>query len=251
MKQVKYVFILIGLLFVSLLQLQGQTALDIIKKADEKAKGNSSFAKLSMKINRADWSREIKMKAWAKGDEESLILITSPSREKGISFLKKGNEMWNWQPTIERIVKMPPSMMMQSWMGSDFTNDDLAKQSSIVTDYTHKLLGEEEIEGRLCHIIELVPKENAPVVWGKIKAWISKEELLQMKIEFFDEDEYLVNTMYGKNVKELGGRVLPSILKVVPEENPENSTIITYEDLQFGVKFDKNFFSTRNMKRIR
>ncbi len=247
----KYIFIAIGLFFISLSQLQGQTALEIIKKSDEKLKGKSSFAKLSMKINRADWNREIKMKAWSKGDEESLILITSPIREKGISFLKKGNEMWNWQPTIERIVKMPPSMMMQSWMGSDFTNDDLAKQSSIVTDYSHKLLGEEEIDGRLCHIIELIPKEDAPVVWGKIKIWVSKEELLQLKVKFFDEDGYLVNTLYGKKVKNLGGKILPSVLKVVPEENPENSTVVTYEDLQFGVKFDKNFFTTGNMKRIR
>jgi outer membrane lipoprotein-sorting protein len=247
----KQYFLLGIIIIVSILQLQGQTAYDIVKKSDDKMKGTSSYAVFSMKINRADWNREIKMKAWSKGDEQSLIVITAPNREKGTAFLKIGNEMWNWQPTIERVIKMPPSMMMQSWMGSDFTNDDLAKQSSIVTDYIHKLAGEETIEGRICNVIELIPKDDAAVVWGKVKMWISKKELLQLKVEFYDEDDYLINTMYGKGIKKMGGRIIPSILKIVPKEEPQNSTVIEYLDLEFGVTFKKNFFSIRNMKRIR
>lgn len=240
---------LLSLIFV--LPSQGQSAYDIIKQADEKMKGQSSYAEFRMTINRVDWNRTIEMKAWSKGDEESLILITSPRRDRGTAFLKKDDEMWNWQPTIERVIKMPPSMMMQSWMGSDFTNDDLVQESSIVRDYTHVLVGEEEIEGLACHVIELTPKEDAPVVWGKVKAWISKKELLQLKVEFYDEDDYLVNTMYGQKVKTMDGRVLPSVMKIVPEDEPGNSTVLEYLDLDFGVKHPKNFFSIQNMKRIR
>lgn len=249
--KIKQFTLIIIFSFAYLIQIFGQTAYEIVKRADDKMKGTSSYSVLSMKINRADWNREIKMKAWSKGDEESLIIITAPNREKGTGFLKKGNEMWNWQPTIERVIKMPPSMMMQSWMGSDFTNDDLAKQSSIVVDYTHKFIGEETLEGRECKIIELTPKEDAPVVWGKVKMWISKKELLQLKLEFYDEDDYLVHTMYGLAVKEMGGRLLPSILKIVPAEEPQNSTIIEYLELEFGIKFKSDFFSIKNMKRIR
>ena len=233
------------------IQLNSQSAYEIIKKSDEKLKGLSSYAEFKMSINRVDWSREIMMKAWSKGDEESLILITSPKRDKGTAFLKKDKEMWNWQPTIERVIKMPPSMMMQSWMGSDFTNDDLVQESSTVRDYHHKLIGEEVIEGRNCHKIELIPKEDAAVVWGKVIMWISKKDLLQLKIEFFDEDDFLVNTMYGENIKEIGGRLLPSVLKIIPEEEEGNSTVLEYIDLKFGVIHPKNFFSIQNMKRIR
>jgi len=240
---------LMSLLF--FIPLHGQDAYEIVKKADEKMKGESSYAEFKMTINREDWNRTIEMKAWAKGDEESLILITSPKRDRGTAFLKKDDEMWNWQPTIERVIKMPPSMMMQSWMGSDFKNDDLVQESSIVKDYVHKLLGEEEIEGRVCHLIELIPKEDAPVVWGKVKLWISKKELLQLKSEFYDEDDYLVNTMLGKNVKNIGGKLLPSIMEIIPEEEPGNSTVLEYLALEFGVKHPKNFFSIQNMKRIR
>jgi outer membrane lipoprotein-sorting protein len=204
-----------------------------------------------MQIKRADWSREMKMKAWSQGEDETLILITSPKRDQGITFLKKKNEMWNWQPTIQRVIKMPPSMMMQSWMGSDFTNDDLARQSSIVSDYSHKITGEDKIEGRSCYVIELKPKEDAPVVWGKVKLWISKNDFLQLKAEFYDEDNFLVNTVFSSNIREIGGRILPTVMKLVPADQPKNSTVLEYEQLEFGVKFKNDFFSVKNMKVIR
>lgn len=238
-------------LFVCMTTAFNQTALEVVKKADEKLKGSSSYAQMKMKINRKDWSREIVMKAWSKGEEETIILITSPKRDQGTAFLKKGKEMWNWQPTIERVIKMPPSMMMQSWMGSDFTNDDLVRQSSVVTDYTHKFVGEETIEGRPCHIIELKPKPDAPVVWGKLKIWISKKDYLQLKGEFYDEDNYKVSTMYGLKVKEMGGRLIPSLMKIVPEDEPYNSTEIEYLSLEFNKNFDKNFFSVQNLKKLK
>jgi outer membrane lipoprotein-sorting protein len=227
------------------------TAKEIIKISDEKVRGLSSYAELSMKIIRPDWSREMKMKSWSKGTELSLIVITAPARDKGMGFLKRGNEMWNWQPSIDRTIKLPPSMMLQSWMGSDFTNDDLVKQSSLIVDYTHKLLGKETIEKRECYKIELTPLEDAPVVWGKVIMWIDTKEYMQMKVEFYDEDDYLVNTMLGKNVKMLGGKMLPAILEVIPEDEEGNKTVIEYLKLNFDQKPKDAFFSIQNLKRIR
>ena len=142
-------------------------------------------------------------------------------------------------------------MMMQSWMGSDFTNDDLVRESSIVVDYTHKLLGEEEIDGRMCYKIELTPKPEAPVVWGKVISWISKEELLQLKTEFYDEEGYLVNTMVGKDVRMIGGRLLPTRLEMIPADEEGKKTVVEQLELTFDAPIDESFFSIQNMKRVR
>jgi len=191
------------------------------------------------------------MKSWNKNQDYSLILITGPARDKGMAFLKRGKEMWNWQPSIDRVIKMPPSMMMQSWMGSDFTNDDLVRQSSIVTDYTHKLLGDTTMLSRKCWKMELTPKEDAPVVWGKIEAYIDKKDYLQLLIKYYDEDEYLVNTMVLSDIKELGGRTLPTHMEMIPAENPDQKTVIDYVNRTFDTNQPDDFFSIQNLKRIR
>ncbi len=226
------------------------TAKEIIEKSDQKLRGATSKSTIKMTIVRPRWQREMTMKSWSKGTEHSLIIVTAPARDKGTGFLKREKELWNWQPTIDRTIKMPPSMMMQSWMGSDFTNDDLVRESSIVNDYVHKLLGEESIEGRACYKIELIPKPDAPVVWGKIIAWIDKVEFMQMRFEFFDEDGYLVNTMNGKAVKEFGGRMLPSVLEMIPAEEDGHKTQIEYLNLEFGVDISESFFSVRKMQQL-
>jgi outer membrane lipoprotein-sorting protein len=229
-----------------------QDATEIIRKTDEKARGvESSQGLMRMTIVRPSWSREIEIKSWSKGRDYSLMLITAPARDQGMAFLKRDKEIWNWQPSIDRAIKLPPSMMMQSWMGSDFTNDDLVRESSIVVDYTHELLGSEIIEGMDCYKIQLNPKPEAPVVWGKVITWIEKKELLQLKTEFYDEDEYLINTMYGKNVRMLGGRLLPTRLEMVPAEEEGKMTVVEQLDLAFDDPISENFFSIQNMKRVR
>ena len=228
-----------------------QSAKDIIQQVDEKARGNSSFAELSMEIIRPGWTREIKMKSWSKGNEDALILVTEPARDKGIVFLKRDRELWNWQPSIDRVIKLPPSMMMQSWMGSDFTNDDLVKESSILEDYTHSFLEEVIIEGKLCYQIQLTPKEDAPVVWGKIITWVDKNDLVQLKVEFYDEDDELINTMIGSGVQLIGGRILATKMEMIPADDPEKTTVINYSKLEFDINMKEDFFSLQNMKRIR
>ncbi|NRB62814.1 MAG: outer membrane lipoprotein-sorting protein [Saprospiraceae bacterium] len=231
--------------------LHGQNPTEIVRRADQKLRGTSSYAEITMSIVRPSWTREVTLKSWSMGNEFALIKITAPARDKGSATLKREKEIWSWQPSIDRVIKLPPSMMMQSWMGSDFTNDDLVQESSIVTDYEHRLVQTEVLEGRDCYVIELIPKPDAPVVWGRILIWISQEEYLQLKTAFYDEDDYLVNTMYGREVKQLGGKLLPSVLEMVPEDEPGNKTIITYQRFEFDLDLATSFFSIQNMKRVR
>lgn len=228
-----------------------QDATDIIRKMDEKMQGNSNRVEMTMTIVRPKWTREMSMKSWSEGTENSLILVTGPARDKGTAFLKRNEEMWNWQPTIDRVVKLPPSMMMQSWMGSDFTNDDLVKQSSIVNDYVHTLEKDTVIQGYDCFKIKMVPKEEAAVVWGKVVQYVSKQDYLQMLVKFYDEDDFLINTMLMSEIKEMGGRTIPTKMEVIPAENPDQKTMIVYKDIEFDIKIPENFFSMQNMKKIR
>ncbi|BDS13829.1 outer membrane lipoprotein-sorting protein [Aureispira anguillae] len=229
----------------------GQSAKEIIQKMDENAFGGRIKSSMKMTIVRPTWSRTMELKSWADGTDYSLILITAPAREKGISYLKREKEMWNFQPSIDRTIKMPPSMMMQSWMGSDFKNDDLVRQSSIVKDYTHEIIGKEEIEGRLCYKIQLIPNEDAPVVWGKVIIWVDTKNYLNLKTEHYDEDDELVDTSYGQNIKEIGGRLLPTKMVLIPADEEGHKTIMEYQSIEFDATFDARFFSTQNMKRVR
>ncbi|MBD3168302.1 MAG: outer membrane lipoprotein-sorting protein [candidate division Zixibacteria bacterium] len=205
---------------------------------------------MSMKIARPDWSRELGMKSWSKGRELSLIIITEPARDKGTAFLKRGNEVWNWVPRVEKVIKIPPSMMQQSWMGSDFTNDDLVKESSIVEDYSHEIVGDSVIQGRECYKIKMTPKPEAPVVWDKVLLWVSKKHYLQMRGEYYNEDGELENTMIMTDVKTLGGRLIPAIMTMIPADEPGNKTVITIHEMQFNQPINDSFFSERNMKKM-
>jgi len=248
---VKHISILVLLICSFSFFADAQDAKEILQKSEDVLRGSSTIAELKMTIVRPKWTREMQLKLWAKGDDYSLIYLKSPKRDAGTTFLKRDKEIWNWLPNIERVVKMPPSMMMQSWMGSDFTNDDLVRSSSVIDDYDQQLSGETEIDGRLAYEIELIPKPEAPVVWGKVKTWISKEDYLQLKIEFYDEDDYLVNVMEMSDIKEMGGRLLPAKMTITPEEEPENQTIIEYLNIVFDTEIAEETFTVPFMKRVR
>jgi len=243
--------ILIFILTVLSSAVYAQDIKEIIRISDEKFRGTSSEGEMTMIIERPTWSREVTMKNWSLGTEYSLIYITAPAKEKGQVFLKRQKEMWNWVPNIERMIKIPPSMMMQSWMGSDFTNDDLVRESSIVKDYTHKLLGEEIVNGFNCYKIELIPLDDAPVVWGKVIMWVSKEDYYWLKGEYYDEDGNLVNTEILSEIKQMDDRKIPTRMEMIPADEPGNKTIIIFKNMKFSVKLDESFFSQQNMKRIR
>lgn len=231
--------------------MQANKATEIVKKSEEKLRGKSNKVELQINIVRPSWKRSMIAKSWSKGSENSLILITSPARDKGTVFLKRDKEIWNYVPTIERTIKLPPSMMMQSWMGTDFKNDDLVRESSMVKDYNHKLLGEERIREVDCYKIEFDPKPDAPVVWGKLVVWVSKDEYLQVRAEFFDEEGEMVQIMEGFDFKSFDGRVLPARVRMTPLDEEGHYTEMVYKSMVFDIDIDESFFTTQNMKRIR
>ena len=230
--------------------LSAQDAAEIIRKADELMRGESSYSQITMTIVKPEWQRRMTMKSWSLEPEYSIVYVTEPARDKGSVTLKRGNEVWNWLPSVQKVIKIPPSMMLQSWMGSDFTNDDLVRASSIVKDYTHKLLGRELYEGHECFKIELIPKPEAGVVWAKVLVWISTEGYLEYKTEYYDEDGALVKSFLGSKVKTFGDRKLPAHWEMVPYNEPGNKTILDYDDLRFNEKIGTDFFSLQNMKRV-
>jgi outer membrane lipoprotein-sorting protein len=227
-----------------------QDAKDIVRKADERVKGNTSFANITIQIIRPTWTREMSMKTWTKGNDQALILILSPAKDKGVVFLKRKKEVWNWIPSIERNIKLPPSMMSQSWMGTDFTNDDLVKEASIVEDYDQSITGEEIIESRNCYKIQMIPKPEAAIVWGKVILWIDKKDLLMLKAEYYDEENILINTMLASDINILGGKILPSRMEMIPAEKKGNKTVLFYNSLSFDKPIDESFFSTQNMQKV-
>lgn len=233
-------------------KISGQEATEIIRRADERWNGEkSSESYMTMTIVRPTWERTIEFKNWTMGSENSMTLIMAPAKEKGQAFLKRSTEMWNWMPTINRMIKLPPSMMADGWMGSDYTNDDILKESSIVKDFTHKLAGNEPVEGVVCWKIELVPHDDAAVVWGKIIKWISHDEYNQMKSEYYDEEGYLVKTELSYDVKMMDGRRIPTRIEIVPADKNNQKTVVVVGSMKFNVQIDDSFFSQQNMRRLR
>ena len=223
----------------------------IVKTAQDKLRGDQTTATISIEIQRPKWTRTMDLKTWSKGTKYSMTLVTAPARDQGTVFLKKDKEVWNWLPTVERTIKLPPSMMSQSWMGTDLTNDDLVRESSLIDDFTHKLLGKETVNGRICYKVESRAKEDAAVVWAKLITWIDVTDYIQMKSQFYDEDEELVNTFNSTDVKQMGGRMIASKMEIIPADKKAQKTIFEYKSLDFTTPISDDFFTVQNMKKVK
>jgi outer membrane lipoprotein-sorting protein len=230
--------------------LQAQTAKEIVQKADEKMRGTTSQVELTIKTIRPTWTRSMDVKAWMKGSDYSMILIQSPAKDKGIVFLKRKKEVWNWMPALERTIKLPPSMMSQSWMGTDFTNDDLVKESSIVNDYNHSITGDTIIDNRNCYFIQMIPKPEAAVVWSKLIICIDKKDFLELHTKFYDEDGKLINTMSAYDVKIMDGRLIPTRFEMIPMDKKNQKTEMIYRAVKYNRPIEDGFFTAEKMKTV-
>lgn len=225
-----------------------QDAAAIVKIADERMRGKTMEAVLEIKTVRPLWTRSMEVKTWMKGTDYTLILLTAPVKDKGIAFLKRKREVWNWMPALERVIKLPPSMMSQSWMGTDFTNDDLVKEASVVKDYVHSFIGDTVIDRRSCHIIQMIPKPDAPVVWGRVIVCIDKKDYLELHSRFYDEEGTLVNIMNGYDVRPMDGRLIPTRFEMIPAGKQHQRTELLYKSILFDRPLDESRFTTENMK---
>lgn len=227
-----------------------QDAREVVRLADAHSRGKTSMATITIKVIRPGWEKDMDMRTWSKGNDKALVLVTAPAKERGIAYLRKGREVWNWIPSIERNIKLPPSMMSQSWLGTDFTNDDLVREASIVDDYSHRFSGKETVEGRECQVVELMPLPSAQVVWGRVRLWVTTKDQLMLKAEYFDEDGKLVHTMHAYDVRTIGGRLLPTRMEMVPEDKKGNRTVMVYHDIRFDSDLSDELFTPAQMERL-
>lgn len=226
------------------------TAKEVIKKTTDKMRGATSQSELVIQTIRPTWKREMKVKTWTKGEKFAMILIESPAKEAGVAFLKRGKEVWNWIPSLERSIKLPPSMMSQSWMGTDFTNDDLVKESSMVEDYEHSFAGDTVIAGRDCYIIKMIPKPEAAIVWGKLILCIDKKDFIELHTKFYDEEGEMINVMNASDIKLMDGRLIPTRIEMIPSDKPNQKTVLIYSNIRYDRPLPDDFFTLQELKNL-
>jgi outer membrane lipoprotein-sorting protein len=213
-------------------------------------RGKASVGTVKMLIHREDWQRSMTIKAWTRGQKDSLFYIAAPPKDYGNGTLKKGREMWIYNPKVNRVVKVPPSMMSQSWMGSDFSNNDLAKSDSLLLDYHHSIIGTETHEGKTVYIIKSMPKPNAPVVWGMQHLKI-REDQIWLSEEFFDEDLEPVKIMTAMEIQMLGGKLFPRVWRMRNIDEQDRYTQLTYESLEFKSSLPDRLFTLSSLTQRR
>jgi len=227
--------------------LQANEAQAIIKKLEKNLRGDYMYATMKMIVTSKRGQRTVKIESWSKGNDKSFVKILYPKKDKGITFLKIDNQMWQYIPKIERTIKIPASMMLQSWMGSDFTNDDMVKESSLEEDYTAKLLSKKGNDAT----IELIPKEDAAVVWGKIVIEVDVKNAVPVKETFYDDRMKKVRVLTFSKVQRHGSHMVPMVMELKPldADKKKNSTKVIYEKIDFDAKINASYFTKRALKR--
>ena len=228
---------------------QEPTARDVIDRAETALWGKTLQSQLTMTVTTPRWTRTLELAAWIERPRRSFIRISAPAKEAGIGSLRIGGEMWNYLPTVERTIKIPPSMMLQPWMGSDFTNDDLVKESSLLNDYTHRIVGADTAAGAPVYVIESIPKPDAAVVWGRIVMRVRRADFLPVREEFYDERGTLVRVMTFSNIKTLGGRTIPTKWEMRPTARPGNVTTIVMTRATYDQPIAPDVFTQRNLEK--
>ena len=237
---------LLSLLFI-VFSLQANEAQAIIKKLEKNLRGDYMYSTMSMIVTSKRGQRTVKIESWSEGNDKSFIKILYPKKDKGITFLKIDNQMWQYIPKIERTIKIPPSMMLQSWMGSDFTNDDMVKESSLEEDYNAKLLSKHGNDATL----ELIPKPNAAVVWGKIIIDVDLKNAVPVKETFYDDMMKKVRIMTFSKIEQHGTHRIPMVMELKPLDanKKKNRTKVIFEKVNFDAKIDPSYFTKQALKR--
>lgn len=231
-------------LFISALTQADEAALDLLKKVDQLYRSDSSTSTMKMQIVTPNWERTLTMESWTIGMDDTFIRVLSPVKDRGVATLKKDKDMWNYFPKINKVIKVPPSMMMGSWMGSDFTNDDLVREVSLVEEYEV----DKKDEDKNWRLI-LVPKKETVTVWGRIEIVIEQSSLLPLEQAYYNEKGEKVRVMTFSDVKDFGDKRMPATMTMVPLNKDGHKTIIIYEKANFDVKIENNIFTLRHLQR--
>ena len=213
---------------------EAQDARALVRAAMDHWRGLSSYSELTMTIHRPDWERSMSMRAWSQGDKLSLVRVTEPRKDAGNSTLLRDNEMWTFSPKINRIIKIPSSMMSQGWMGSDFSNKDISKSTDILDQYEHTLIGQTEENGHTVYTIEAVPLEDAAIVWGKEVLKI-RDDYVMLEEQYWDQDGNLVKVLKSLEIVEMGGRQVARVMHMSKLATPDEWTEMTVSRIEFNL----------------
>ncbi len=224
-----------------------EVARAVIEGMFDYLRGKASFARLDMTIHRPDWQRTMTIDAWTKGVSKSVFFITAPAKDNGNGTLKKDREMWMFNPKVNRVIKLPPSMMSQGWMGSDFSNNDIAKSDTLINDYDHTLESVEVVDGFNVYTIKSIPKPAAPVVWGMQRIKV-REDLIVLSQEFYDEDFELVKSMVTMDIREAGDRLYPMVWRMQKADTEGEYTQLDYKEIEFKDDVSDKLFTLSNLK---
>lgn len=220
---------------------------ELVKLSFDYYRGAASVAVIEMTIHRPDWERRQVLKLWTVGEKDSLFTTLKPSKDRGSGTLKKGNDMWIYNPKIKRTIKLPASMMSQAWMGSDFSNSDLAKSDNVIEYYDHQIIDTQEKDGHIVYIIESIPHPDAPVVWGKEILKI-RDDFIFLEEQFFDEDGKKVKSLQFTDIRLFGDKLYPETMTMRPVDKPGYYTRIRYEELEFLESLPARYFTLSTLK---
>ncbi len=222
----------------------------LVEAAFNYIRDKASVSLVDMTIHRPDWQRVVTIKAWTLGEKESLFTIIAPPKDNGNGTLKKGREMWMYNPKINRVIKLPPSMMSQSWMGSDFSNNDLTKSDNLINAYTHTVTGTGTHEGKTVYFIESIPKPKAPEVWG-MQILKIREDNIFLEQAFYDEDLKLVKTLKFLEIQIMDGKLYPKKWIMQKADDKDQYTIVDHKMITFKESLPTGFFTLSNLKNPR
>jgi len=239
-----------GLFMCPALAAQDIDARQLVQSAMDQWRGVSSYSEMTMTIHHADWERSMTLRAWSQGTDLSLVRVIEPSKDAGNGTLVNKNNMWTYSPRINRIIKVPSSMMSQSWMGSDFSNKDISKSTAIINEYDHALTAQENRDGHVLYTVTSTPHEDAAVVWGK-EVLVIRDDFLLLEQQFWDQDGVLVKSMNALEVKNMGGRAVASILRMGKRETPDEWTEIKTHSIEFDIELADTIFTLSNLRNPR
>ncbi len=225
-------------------------AKDLVRAAMDHWRGTNSYSEMTMTIHRPDWERSMSMRAWSEGDKLSLVRVTQPKKDAGNGTLLKDNDMWSYSPKINRIIKIPSSMMSQGWMGSDFSNKDISKSTDILDQYDHVLTSQVEENGYTVYTVEATPHEAAAVVWGKEVLQI-RDDFVLLEEQFWDQDGELIKVMRASDIAEMGGRPVARVLRMGKLETPDEWTEMTVSTIEFDLELPAGIFTLSNLRNPR
>ena len=220
----------------------------ILDGVDDLYRSNSSHGIITLSVTTVNWKRTLTLEQWSKGEDKSLIKILKPKKEKGLATLRVDKNVWNYMPKVKRVVKIPSSMMSSSWMGSHFTNDDLVKQSRMTEDYTFSITFEGTREGKDIIEITCIPNKDAAVVWGKVEVIVLRDDYIPIRMIYYDEDLLLSRTLEFTDIRTMNGKMIPTLMSISPADEPNESTIVRWEEIQFDVSIEDEFFSLRKLQ---